>query len=75
MSTHTVTLDITKRTFTCDLLALEGKTAQYTTWEGETLTGTVKTHFGSYEWDGHYPTVHFADGTWARLDHEIVLVD
>lgn len=48
-----------------------GLKAVYMTWEADRLIGTI-THWSR---DGMYPCVTFDDGTWARLDHEVELVN
>jgi len=48
-----------------------GTQAVFTTWEGERLIGTI-THWSDY---GSYPCVTFADGTWARLDLDVEVVN
>lgn len=75
MNTRTITLDLSRPTFAQELAALAGKTAQYTNWNGEVLTGTIVLRDPLGRLDPHFPEVHFPDGTWARLDHTIVLVD
>ena len=48
-----------------------GLSAIHTSWEGTRTVGTI-THFTR---DGMYPCVTFPDGTWARLDHEVEIVN
>ena len=48
-----------------------GLSAVFTTWEGERLVGTI-THWSQ---DGMFPCVTFDDGTWARLDRRMEIVN
>ena len=47
-----------------------GKTAIFTTWDGERLVGTIAKGAKS----GAFPRIEFADGTWARLSNTIEVV-
>ena len=48
-----------------------GLDAVHTSWDGTRSVGTI-THFTA---NGMYPCVTFPDGTWARLDHEVEIVN
>lgn len=48
-----------------------GKQAVFTSWDGTRTVGTI-TRFTP---NGMYPCVTFPDGTWARLDREVEIVN
>lgn len=48
-----------------------GLSAIHTSWDGTRSVGTI-THFTP---NGMYPCVTFPDGTWARLDREVEIVN
>jgi len=41
----------------------------FTTWEGERFVGEIT------KWDGLFPVASFADGSWARLDSAVEVVN
>ena len=41
----------------------------YTTWEGDKLQGTIT------RWAQYHPIATFSDGTWARLDDVVEVVN
>lgn len=55
------------------LAPILGKSAVYTTWEGDRLVGTVERAKGALIND--LPIVRFADGRWARLGSLVEIVE
>jgi len=41
----------------------------YTTWEGDKIQGTIT------GWAQYFPIATFSDGTWARLDSQVEVVN
>ena len=41
----------------------------YTTWEGDKIQGTIT------GWAQYHPIATFADGTWARLDSQVEVLN
>lgn len=68
----TAILDHTKAMNKGHETAVYGREAVFTTYEGERVIGTVE---APTRWSSGYPIVTFADGTWARLDTLIEVVN
>lgn len=41
----------------------------YTTWEGDKIQGTIT------GWAQYHPIATFSDGTWARLDSQVEVIN
>jgi hypothetical protein len=55
-------------------LAIVGRRAIFTTYEGERLEGVVEAPLTGPCSTDYFPIVRFADGRWARLDSQIAIV-
>ena len=56
-------------------LAVVGRRAIFTTYEGERVEGVVEAPLTGPAATGRFPIVRFADGRWARLDSRIEIVN
>jgi hypothetical protein len=46
-----------------------GTQVMFTTWEGQKIQGTIT------RWAQYHPIATFSDGTWARLDSQVEVVN